>query len=61
MNKERLKRYVVKIEDESASIIFESKTDALECSANERENGGKAYVRAMYFTQEDIDSFPEYE
>lgn len=60
MNKEILKRYVVKIEDEG-SILFESRTDALECSANERAVGGKAYVRTMYFTQEDIDSFPEYE
>ena len=60
MSKERLKRYVVKIEDEG-SILFESRTDALECSTNERECGGKAYVRMMYFTKEDIASFPEYE
>lgn len=60
MAKDKVKRYVVNIEDEG-SILFESRTDALEMSANERENGGKAYVRMMYFTQRDIDSFPEYE
>jgi len=59
--KNKLKRYVLKIEGESGSILFESRTDALEMSANERENGGKAYVRIMYFTQEDIDSFEEYD
>lgn len=60
MEQKKIKRYVVKIEDEG-SILFESRTDALECSANERESGGKAYVRTRYFTQEDIDSFSEYE
>ena len=41
-------------------LYFENRRDAIEASKDERDDGiGKAYVRAVKITQEEIDSFDE--
>jgi hypothetical protein len=58
-NKEKIKCWVVYDEDYPMGVIYRDRTDALEISKNYREEGIKTYARVKYFTEEELESFPE--
>lgn len=59
-NNMKIARWVCKSEEFPGGMLFENKQAALQSSYDYRQDGEKAYVRKMYFTQEELDEFEEY-
>ena len=57
---EKIKCWVVKDSEFKSGLIFESRSDALEYSAEMRNDyRDKAYTRVKYFTREELNEFLE--
>lgn len=56
----KIKCWVVYDNEYPGGMIYRNRADALESSEETRKiYGGKAYTRVRYFTQEELENFPE--
>lgn len=56
---EKIKCWVVYGDEWPEGVVFQSRTDALEWSKEERDSDNKAYTRVKYFTEVALEELPE--